>query len=151
MLFGVHNQVIIKATEHRVKKTVLLGTLLVAIIWSLLDFVIHGYLLKDVYFETAYLWRPVEEMKSGIMQTVIVVGALFYTLLYQRFYGTHNSLKSGVQFGFYLGMLWGVSAGLGTYSFQDIPLFLACAWLFAVLIKSVAAGVGLHWAFRKWS
>jgi hypothetical protein len=39
----------------------------VSIVWSIVDFVIHGIILGNAYQETATLWRPMEQMKHGVL------------------------------------------------------------------------------------
>ena len=40
----------------------LLAIIAVFVVWSILDFLIHGMLLQSSYEATANLWRPMEEM-----------------------------------------------------------------------------------------
>jgi hypothetical protein len=44
----------------------------VSIVWSIVDFVIHGIILGNAYQETATLWRPMEQMKHGVLFGVAV-------------------------------------------------------------------------------
>ena len=49
-------------------KRILLGALAVFVGWSVLDFVMHGLILTDAYAATAHLWRPMDEMKMGLLR-----------------------------------------------------------------------------------
>ena len=40
----------------------LLAIVAVFVVWSILDYLIHGMLLQSSYEATANLWRPMEEM-----------------------------------------------------------------------------------------
>jgi len=63
-------------------KRVLIAILLVYLAWFGLDFVIHQLILGGAYAATAQFWRPMEEMKMGLMQIVSVVAAASFVLVY---------------------------------------------------------------------
>ena len=48
-------------------KKLLLTILAVFITWVVMDMVIHGLLLGKSYMATADLWRPMDDMKRGII------------------------------------------------------------------------------------
>ena len=77
------------------RKRAALAVVAVFIAWSILDFVIHGLLLKTIYEETAGLWRPMEEMKMPLMYVV----TLIYTVCFVAIYGLlvrNKTVKSGI-------------------------------------------------------
>ena len=43
-------------------KRTLLAVLAVFVMWSVLDFVIHGLILGSIYMATPHLWRPMHEV-----------------------------------------------------------------------------------------
>ncbi len=66
-----------------VMKQLVLGSLAVFVVWSVLDFVIHSLILQGTYAETADLWRPMEEMKMGVMYISVLISAICFTTIYQ--------------------------------------------------------------------
>ncbi len=107
--------------------------------WSILDFVIHGLLLKSTYEATADLWRPAEEMKMPLMFFVTLVFAACFVAIYGLLV-TQKSLISGIKFGALIGVATGTSMGFGSYCYMPIPLTLAWSWFFGNLVEAVAAG-----------
>jgi hypothetical protein len=63
-------------------KKLLLAVLILFVTWSVLDFLIHGMILRSTYQETPELWRPMEEMKMGLMYVVTAVYAAAFVGIY---------------------------------------------------------------------
>lgn len=120
-------------------KRILLAVVLVFVAWSLADFVIHGVILQSAYEQTAAMWRPMEQMKMGLMRAVVFLAATCFCLMYGLFVSPRN-LKSGLAFGALFGFGAGVSMGYGTYSVMPIPYALAFTWFAGTLFEGVLAG-----------
>ena len=120
------------------KKTVI-ATIAVFFTYTILDFIIHNVLLAESYGATAELWRPVEEMKMGIMSLVTFVAALTLVLVYAKLVQP-KSLAAGCTLGLLFGIGAGISMGFGTYSVMPLPVNLAWAWMLGTIVEGVAAG-----------
>ena len=120
-------------------KKIILAVVAVFIVWSILDFVLHGLLLASTYQATANLWRPMDQMNRPLMYFVTLVFAVCFVLIYGLLV-KQKSLVSGIQFGALFGLATGVSMGFGSYSYMPIPLTLAWSWFFGSLIETIAAG-----------
>ena len=121
-------------------KRIILAILAVFVAWSVLDFVIHGWLLSATYEATAHLWRPMEEMKMGLMNVVRILSAVFFTLIYACLING-KGMGTGVKYGLLLGLGTGVSVGYGTYSYMPIPHSLALSWFLGTVIQTTLAGL----------
>jgi hypothetical protein len=120
------------------KRTVL-AVLTVFIVWSILDFILHGILLRPIYVNTASLWRPMEQMKMPLMYFVTLVFTGCFVLIY-RFMVGQKSLASGIIFGALFGLATGISMGFGSYSYMPIPLTLAWSWFLGSWVEAITAG-----------
>ena len=119
----------------------LLGSVLAIFIsWNIMDFVIHGIILKNAYQETAQLWRPMEEMKMGLMYFTILISAAVFVLIYKRLI-TNKNMNSAIQYGALFGVAVGISMGYGSYSVMPITYLTAITWFFGVLVEFVVAGI----------
>jgi hypothetical protein len=116
-----------------------LALLAVFILWSILDFVIHGVLLRGVYAATPSLWRPMAEMSFALMNGVTLVRAMCFVGIYW-FLVAPRTLGSGLRYGLLFGIGTGVSMGFGSYCSMPIPLTLALGWSLGTLVDAVAAG-----------
>jgi hypothetical protein len=113
--------------------------MVVFIAWSILDFILHGLLLRSTYEATANLWRPMGQMNMPLMYSVTFVFTACFVLIYELLVG-RKSLVSDIQFGALFGLAAGISMGFGSYSYIPIPLTLAWSWFFGSWIEAIAAG-----------
>jgi hypothetical protein len=108
--------------------------------WSILDFILHGLLLRSTYEATANLWRPMTQMNMPLMYFVTFVFTVCFVLIYGLLVG-QKSLASGIRFGALFGLATGITMGFGSYSYMPIPLTLAWSWFFGSWIEAITAGV----------
>ncbi len=120
-------------------KRIALAVVAVFIFWSILDFILHGLLLRSTYEATANLWRPMNQMNMPLMYLVTLVFAACFVLIYGLMV-KGKSLMSGVRFGALWGLATGISMGFGSYSYMPIPLMLAWSWFLGSWIEAIAAG-----------
>lgn len=120
-------------------KKVLLGTLVVFVGWAILDFVLHGLILKSAYEASASLWRPEGEMKMWVMYFVLIVVAFVFTYIYARFFAVKNT-SNAITYGALWGLSAGVSMGYGSYSVMPLPYGIALGWFLGTLVEGAAAG-----------
>ncbi len=121
-------------------KQTIWAVIAVFIAWSILDFLIHGVLLKSTYQETANLWRPEDEMNMPLMSIVTLVFSICFVTIYSYLIEP-KSLSLGIKYGFILGIATGVSMGFGSYCYMPIPLSLAFSWFLASLVEITLAGI----------
>jgi hypothetical protein len=120
-------------------KRTLLAMLAVFVLWSLMDFVIHGLVLASPYAQTPQLWRPMAEMKTGMMYATVLVAAAVFVGIYAWFIGD-KSVRTAVRYGILYGIGAGVSMGYGSYSVMPISPEIALGWCLGTIIEAVAAG-----------
>ncbi|MCB1871244.1 MAG: hypothetical protein H6964_13820 [Chromatiaceae bacterium] len=108
--------------------------------WSVMDFLIHGVLLKPTYAATAALWRPEAEMKMALMSVVTLISSSCFVLIY-AFWIESKSTFRAVQYSLIFGLATGISMGFGSYSYMPIPASLAWSWFAASLAEALVAGL----------
>lgn len=108
--------------------------------WSAMDFVIHGVILSSAYQETASLWRPMEEMKMGLMYVVMAFVATSFVLIYAKLV-SNKSIKKATLYGALFGFGYGVSMGYGSYSVMPITYMIAFTWFLGSLVELTVAGL----------
>lgn len=121
------------------KKTIV-SVVGVFIAWSIVDFVVHGLLLKSAYESTAQLWRPMAEMKMGVMHLAVLITSCAFVAIYARFVGK-RSLTTGLKYGLWFGLAAGTSMGYGTYAVMPIPYHMALTWFLGSLVHGAVGGV----------
>jgi hypothetical protein len=122
-------------------KKYLLASLAVFITYAVLDFLIHGLMLRGMYEATASLWRPQEEMMRmmKVMYLATAVSSLTFTALY-AFFVKGRSAMDGAKFGLVYGLGVGFSMGIGTYAMMPLPMGLAWAWFLSYTVEATLAG-----------
>jgi hypothetical protein len=123
---------------------IVVAIIAVCVVWMVLDFVIHGLILAKGYEATASLWRPMEEIKMGLLRVVTLLAAIPFVLIYALFFGKKD-LITGIKYGALFGFGTGVSMGYGPFAVMPIPYYMAFTWFLGTLVEGVAAGalVGL--------
>ena len=120
-------------------KKIILPTVLIFIAWTFMDFILHVIILKSQYETSLQLWRPMNEMKMGLMHFVTLITALGFVWIY-AFLITEKTLAKGLKFGFWFGLTTGVSMGYGSYSVMPIPYLMALGWFLGTLVETMIAG-----------
>lgn len=129
-------------------KRMAIAVLAVFVAWSILDFIIHGLILASTYQATAQLWRPMNDMKIGVLYLAVLINALAFVCIYGLLFA-EKGIGSGVKYGLLFGLGTGFSMGFGTYSFMPIPLYLAIAWFIGTLVETLVGGIIVGSIIRK--
>ncbi len=130
----------------------LLASVAVLVVVAVLEFLIHGVLLSDVYRQTASVWRSDAEMQKmmWIFWVGMLVFAPFFALIYVKGYEKGKpGLGQGFRYGLYVGVMLSVMHSFGWYVILPIPLALAFYWFLGILVEFIAAGVAAGLVYRE--
>jgi len=120
-------------------KRTILAVVAVFVAWSVLDFILHGMILRSTYEATASLWRPMEEFKWVLNYIVVLISAACFVIIYARMI-TERGMNTALLYGLVFGIGAGVSMGYGSYSVMPIPYHLALAWFLGTVVMAVVGG-----------
>jgi len=120
-------------------KRVLLATLAIFVTWQVLDLVIHTVILGGTYQATPTMWRPMEDMKMGLLWSVGAIAAFCFAAVY-GWLVRPKSLRAALIYGLLFGIGAGVSMGYGSYSVMPIPYVIAFTWFAGTVVEGLAAG-----------
>jgi len=109
------------------------------VVIQILDFLVHGVLLKATYEASATLWRPEAEMKMGLMFFTSLCFVIAFVLIFHLFF-KEKSVKTGTLYGAIFGLGIGISMGYGMYAVMPMPYILAFGWCFGALLDMTVAG-----------
>jgi hypothetical protein len=121
-------------------KKVILAVIAVFVVWSVLDFVIHGLILQSAYMATASLWRPMNEMKTSVLHIAVLIAAITFVLIYSSFF-SRKGISTGLKYGLLFGLGTGVSMGYGTYSVMPILYHMAFRWFLGSVVEASVGGM----------
>jgi hypothetical protein len=125
-------------------KKVCVAALAVFAAYFAMEFLVHGVWLKEIYRQTASLWRPEEEMKKLFLLMTLgqFLFAKFFTVIFSKGYETgKNGLGQGLRFGFWVGLMLAPMTSLVWYAILPIPAILAVYWLAAGFVEMVVLGL----------
>lgn len=110
---------------------------------------VHGFLLTGLYSETPTIWRDYSQLKAYTPFNTIIMGLLsiWITFIFTRIFKS-GGWKSGLQFGFYLGVLSGIQAA-GAFYYLPISFALAMAWFVSNLVEVVLGGLLIGILYHK--
>ncbi len=121
-------------------KRFVLAIIAVFLAWSVADYIIHGVLLASSYEATASLWRPMGEMKMGVMYLAVFISAVAFVLIFSRLF-SRKGIAAGLKYGLLFGIATGVSMGYGSYSVMPIPYHMAFTWFVGSVLEATIGGL----------
>ena len=127
-----------------------LGFVAVYIVIAVWEPIVNLVFLASAYQDPTmtHLWRPMDEMKIGLLYIVYIFIAFFFTLIFSKGYEGKGALE-GLRYGFYVGMLMAVPMGYATYATMPITYALALQWFLYGLIEYVLAGIAVALVYGK--
>jgi hypothetical protein len=121
-------------------KRFILSVIVVFLAWSVMDYIIHGVILQSSYAATASLWRPMAQMKMGVMYVSVLIAAIAFVLIFSQFF-SKKGVGMGLKYGLCFGIATGVSMGYGSYSVMPIPYHMAFTWFLGSVIEAAVGGM----------
>lgn len=134
------------------QKKIVTASVVVLVLFLVMDYVLHGILLSGLYAETASLWRAPQAL-DRLAWIIWVVDALIAFLLVWLFAKGWEAgkpwLGQGIRFGLALGLLFSLPMGFSMYAMMPVPFGLALGWFAGGLAEFVIASIAAAWVFRK--
>ena len=134
------------------KKKIVTASVVVFVLILIMDYVLHGILLRGLYAETAHLWRPAETLRrlAWIIWVVDAVIAFLTVWLFAKGWEVGKSwLGQGIRFGLALGFIFSLPMGFSMYAIMPVPFSLGLGWFAGALAEFVIASVAAAWVFRS--
>ncbi len=129
-------------------KKFLIATASVYAAWFMINFVFNVVILMDDYRSTPQLWRAEGEMKFWVFQLSSVIAAVCFTTIYISLVRDKSFIKA-LGYGILTGISFGVTAGLGTYSFTPVSEHVATMWFLNGLSTGTVGGFLLGLTTRE--
>jgi hypothetical protein len=134
------------------KKKIVTASIVVFVLFIIMDFLVHSVLLRGLYAETASLWRAPEAIQS-LAWIILAVNAVIAFLLVWLFAKGWEAgkpwLGQGVRFGLALGLLFSLPMGFSMYAIMPVPLMLGLGWFAGALAEIVIASIAAARVFRS--
>lgn len=129
-------------------KKVWMGAVVVFVLLSVLEFVIHGQLLASEYAKMPNLFRPQEETMVWLFFVTYAFVAYFFTLIFSKGY-ERKGIAEGVRYGAYVGFMMVIPMAYGTYAAMPITYALALQWFLYGMFEFILCGIALAIVFKS--
>ena len=131
-------------------KKVIPGFIAVYIAISLMNFVIHGVLLKSIYMQlvATQLMRGEDAGTMWIYFVTALVVSFFFVLIFSKGY-EGKGIGEGVRFGLYAGLMMATPFAYDSYASYPVPYSLALQWFLYTVIEYIILGVVAAAVFGK--
>jgi hypothetical protein len=133
--------------NSRMMKGMMFGGLAAFVFVFLLEFLVHGILMKGQYDATLTVWRPQAESNMAVMllsQFLFAMAvAFFYPIV-----GPDKDCKKAGPFGFGLGLVLAMPQ-IASYSYLPIPLSISLLWAAAAFVKAFGCAFIVAKVFNK--
>jgi hypothetical protein len=123
-----------------------LGFVVVFVVMSVLEAVIHVGLLSADYQATANLWRPMGEMKIYIFHMAYFIVSFFFTLVFFKYYEGNGQME-GLRYGLCVGLMMAATMACIPYAATPIPHVLALKWFIFETMEYAVLGAVLALIF----
>jgi len=133
-------------------KKMITASVMVLVLFLLMDYVLHSILLSGLYAATASLWRTSEEIRRLVWIIWAVDAAMAFLLVWLLAKGWEVGkpwLGQGFRFGLALGLMFSLPMGFSMYAIMPIPLSLGLGWFVGGLTEFVIASIAAAWVIRK--
>ena len=114
----------------------------------LFDWVMHDFVIKNLYEDTSSLWRDDEEILVFLFWRVFgqLILAVFFCLIFLHGY-EKKGLGEGARYGFLIGLLMTAPVFI-QFAVQPLPTNLLVSWLVGGVLELILAGVILAAIYR---
>ncbi|MBI3897817.1 MAG: hypothetical protein HY308_05895 [Gammaproteobacteria bacterium] len=130
----------------------LLAALGAFVMYVVLQTVLHGMLLSDLYQQTASVWRSETEMQRlmWVLWLSYLIASLAFAFIYTKGYEPGKSgLGQGLRFGFLMGLFIASLQSLGHYFSLPVPCELVIYWFVGGLVITTITGGVVGLIYRK--
>ena len=128
-------------------KGMLLGAMAALAFVFVFEFIVHGFLMKDLYNATLSVWRPPAESNMLVMFLSQFLFALAVAFFYP-IVGPDKECKKAAPFGFGLGLVMAMPQ-IASYSYLPIPITISLLWAAASFVKAFGSVLIVAKIFNK--
>ena len=121
-------------------KKFLLAVVSVFVVFELIDFVIHSFILSDTYESLQHLWRPDMMDYMWVMYITVFIWSLFFVYIFTKGYQNRGWLE-GLRYGLLIGILMLVVGMFNQWVVYPLPIGLVIQWFIFGLVQFMICGV----------
>lgn len=110
------------------------------VVGSILNFLIHIVWLGSTYEQLAYVWRTDMDKYMWVQWVTALFYCFFFVFIFAR--GQQNKgVLEGVRYGLIIWGFYSIPSIYGQFMVYPLPYYLVIRWLFADLVVLIILGV----------
>ena len=129
-------------------KKFVIASIVVFIVFEILNFIIHGPLLGSIYEEAKSVWRPDMMDKMWIIHITNFIFSFLFVYIFTKGY-ENKGIVEGLRFGLIIGLLMNVVGMFNQYAVYPLPFSLAIQWFIYGIIQYVICGAVAASIYRE--
>lgn len=123
------------------------GGLAIFVIFQICDFIIHKFLLWNLFASLSGIWRP--DLMSHMW--IMYLGSFIFSFLMMYIFikgFEDRGVMEGIRFGLLFGTVTAGMAALYQYILYPVPFLLVIQWFGYQLIKFILGGIAAGWIYK---
>jgi uncharacterized PurR-regulated membrane protein YhhQ (DUF165 family) len=120
-------------------KRLIVASIAVFILFQVLDFIIHGVILRSTYETLKDVWRPDMMAKMWIMYIVSFIFSFLFVYVFTKGY-EGRGIAEGIRYGILIGLLVNICV-FYQYVVYPVPFSLALQWFIYGMIEFILCGI----------
>ena len=128
-------------------KRIWIGFVTVFVTTQLIEGLVGFILLGPTYSHSAYIWRPIAEIKLWMLPVTGAFFSFFFVFIFSKGY-EGKGLLEGVRYGTYTALMIALPHAYNSYATLQIPYSVALQWFLSGTLEYIVAGTLLSAAFQ---
>jgi hypothetical protein len=121
-------------------KRFIIASIVIFVIYEILDFIEHGLILGSSYMSLTGIWRTDINSVMWIMVVTALVFSFLFVYIFTKGYEGKGILE-GIRYGLLIGLLMVVIDIFNQYVIYPIPFILVLQWIIYGLVRFVIYGI----------
>lgn len=122
------------------KKNFIFTSVVVFVVFQVINFVIHSLILMKAYQALEHVWRPDMMGKMWIIYATSLIFSFLFVFIFSRGY-EGRGIAEGVRYGLVIGLLMNVMGMFNQYAVYPIPIGLTIQWFIYGVIQFIICGI----------
>lgn len=121
-------------------KRFIIASIIVFVVFEVINFFIHDIILAGAYEITAEIWRADMPQKMWIIYLGDLVKSFLFVYIFIKGYA-NKSWAEGLRYGLLIGLYVSIGMGFGSYAMYPIPFSMAIQWFVYCIIQLIVCGI----------
>jgi len=118
----------------------IMASVVVFVVYEILNFVIHSLLLMGTYEQLQSVWREDMSSKMWIMWVSAIFWSFLFVYIFTKGYEAKGWME-GLRYGFWIGLFLNIPMAFNQFAVYPITFTLAIWWFVLGMIQILVCGI----------